>query len=376
MATASEKIKKLIPDTLELQKVPLKAVLITMAVSVIAILGAQYAGFPLWGKALAGLLPWAPIFFFESAWKYEQYGFYALMAVFVILQIGHLAEHSVQVGQLLWFDGDVTVSHGVFGELDRELVHFGWDTLVWLGVGVLLYKIGPHNKWLWIAFFAASFHEVEHVFLYYLDRFQPAFYEAGGTTGLLAKGGLIGTPLQRPYLHYVYNFFVVVPLIMAFWDETKRAYNIWLAKALPNLTEQERISTTAQLETKRFDPGQVIVRQGETADNFYIVARGLVEVVRETGTGQQLIATLGPGQFFGEMGLLTGNKRMASVKAIEETEVLALDKTEFGGLVTRSQGGAQDIESIQRLRARQIDLGAPSEPPAVPPAPTAPSGTG
>lgn len=341
---------KIVPEVFQLQRVPLKAVLVTMLASGFLLLGSFYYGFPLWGKVGVFLLPWLPLFYFEAAWKYEQYGFYAMVGVFTILQLGHLGEHTVQVFQLFITGGDITVAHGVFGALDRELVHFVWDSLVWLGVCAVLIKLGPHNKWLWISFAAASFHEVEHVFLFYLDRFEPAFYAAGGTTGILAKGGLIGTPFARPYLHYLYNFFVVVPLVMAFWDETKRAYNTWLAKALPDLTEQERVSVSAQLDRVRIPAGQTVFKQGDKSDRFYIVTDGQVEVVKGAAGQETIIATLGPGQFFGEMGLLTGKPRMATVRAIKETELMSLDDQEFAMLVTRSHGGAADLDAAMHQR--------------------------
>ena len=293
-----QRIRDYLPTSLSLQAVPLQVVLISMLCSGILIYGAIVYGFPLWGIVLAGMFPWIPVFTFEAVWKYKHYGFYTFMLVFTILQIGHLGEHSAQVGQLLWSKGDLSVAHGVFGALDRELVHFVWDSLVWIGICVLLIKLGPHNKWLWISFIAASFHEVEHLFLFYLDRFETPFYDAGGTTGILAKGGLIGTPFDRPYLHYIYNFFVVIPLVMAMWDETKRAYNIYVAKALPSLTRQEKVAVTQQLDRKKFQPGETIVREGEVADAFYLLADGEAEVLRATGNGDEVIGTMGPGQFF------------------------------------------------------------------------------
>jgi hypothetical protein len=38
----------------------------------------------------------------------------------------------------------------------------------------------------------------------------------------MGNGGLVGSPLARPYLHFAYNFVVVLPLVLAFWDQTKR----------------------------------------------------------------------------------------------------------------------------------------------------------
>jgi hypothetical protein len=357
-----ERLRHHVPNALSLQAVPTSVVMISVVCSAILVLGSVYYGFPLWGKALALLIPFMPLFTFEAAWKYEHYGFYAFMLVFAVLQVGHLMEHSAQVGQLFYSGGDISVAHGVFGALDRELVHFVWDSLVWVGICVLLYKLGPHNKWLWIAFVASSFHEVEHLFLFYLDRFHTAFYDAGGTTGILAKGGLVGTPFDRPYLHYVYNWFVVVPLLMALWDETKRAYNIYLAKALPGLTHSEKVAASHRLERFKFRPGETIVRQGDAADRFFVVAKGEVEVLKDVDGGEEQIGLMGPGQFFGELGLLMGDKRTASVRAKGEVELLAMDRDEFAKLVATSSGGASDVdrvlpERLAELQSRADDTG-------------------
>src|SRR3954471_3478833 len=55
-----------------------------------------------------------------------------------LLQVGHLAEHSIQVGQLLATGGELDRSHGLVGQLDFETVHFVWDSAVWLLTAVLL----------------------------------------------------------------------------------------------------------------------------------------------------------------------------------------------------------------------------------------------
>jgi hypothetical protein len=356
------KLRGHVPNVFSLQAVPVSAVMISAAASAFLFLGSFYYGFPLWGKALALLIPWAPLFTFEAAWKYKHYGFYAFMLVFSALQVGHLMEHSAQVGQLLFSGGDISVAHGVFGALDRELVHFVWDSLVWVGICVLLYQIGPHNRWLWIAFVASSFHEVEHLFLFYLDRFHTVFYDAGGTTGIMAKGGLVGTPFDRPYLHYVYNYFVVVPLLMALWDETKRAYNIYLAKALPGLTQSERVATSQRLERFKFEPGETIVRQGDAADRFFVIAKGEVEVLKEVDDGEEQIGIMGEGQFFGELGLLMGEARTASVRAKGDVELLALDRDEFSRLVGTSTGGAADVARVLPDRLAELESRADDSP--------------
>jgi hypothetical protein len=149
----------------------------------------------------------------DAAW-------FKVLLVLGLLQVGHLAEHSIQVGQLLATDGSLDRSHGLVGQLDFETVHFVWDSAVWLLLAVLLARF-RHNRWLWVSFAAASVHEVEHLYLFYVYLMHQGFYFDGGFAGIMGRNGLIGTPLFRPYLHFAYNVVVIVPLAIAVWFEAR-----------------------------------------------------------------------------------------------------------------------------------------------------------
>jgi len=80
----------------------------------------------------------------------------------------------------------------------------------------------------------------------------------------------------------------------------------------------ERIADrTVEVE---FTPGHVIARQGEVGTGFFMIVNGGAKVVRDGKT----IATLGPGDFFGELSVLDGRPRVAQVIAEGETTCLAL----------------------------------------------------
>ncbi|HMC41895.1 MAG TPA: hypothetical protein VKI20_02715, partial [Acidimicrobiales bacterium] len=153
-----------IPRMLNLQRVPLKVTLITLFSSLALSYGAHVEGFPLYGIVFFGLLPLIPLIAFEEVWKYKHYGFWAIFSTIMILQLGHLGEHSAQVLQLLIHRGDASKAHGVFGQLDAEHVHFFWDSGVWIGALFLLYRF-PKNVWLWVAVAFSSLHQVEHTYL-------------------------------------------------------------------------------------------------------------------------------------------------------------------------------------------------------------------
>jgi putative ABC transport system ATP-binding protein len=75
--------------------------------------------------------------------------------------------------------------------------------------------------------------------------------------------------------------------------------------------------------------GEVVIRQGDAGDRFYLIRRGKVEVIVKDGAGERVVATLETGNVFGERALLTDEPRNATVRAIEETDLYTLSKENF-----------------------------------------------
>jgi CRP-like cAMP-binding protein len=75
-----------------------------------------------------------------------------------------------------------------------------------------------------------------------------------------------------------------------------------------------------------YGDGEVIVRQGEVGDCMYVVQSGKVEVVHASPRGEQRLAVLETGDFFGEMAVFQREVRSASVRALGEARVLKVDK--------------------------------------------------
>jgi hypothetical protein len=210
---------------LRVERVPLRVIAIAAAASLVLLVAGLMQGYRMYIPVGAAVVPWIPVIAMETVWKYEHYGFWAIFGVAVLLQLGHIGEHTVQVTQLLLYNGHLGQSHGVFGQLDFETVHFIWDSAVWLLLCVVLTKFARGNRWLWVAFIAASLHEIEHLYLFFIYLTNPWFYFHAGLAGIMGNGGLIGSPLARPYLHFSYNFLVVVPMVLAFLDQTKHVYD-------------------------------------------------------------------------------------------------------------------------------------------------------
>ncbi len=307
-----------------LHQFPARGALFALSISSALVLGGIIERLPLWGIALAVLIPWLPIWWANAAWQTRHYGLYALFGALTLFQLGHMMEHSAELVQLYLNHGNLAQSHGVFGVLDNEVVHFYWNVGVWLGIGLLLYRLGSRNLWLWIAFFVASIHMVEHVYLYWVYVFHQDFYLAGGWTGILGKGGILGSPLDRPYLHFVYNYLEVVPLIIALWDQSRHVYDRYLERAFPQLSEADLVTATQRLRRMSVAAGTTITHDDRRDGRSYIVAKGEVAIIQDDENGRRQKLSLGPGQAFGTMVPRPSGSRLLSARATQPSELLIL----------------------------------------------------
>jgi ABC-type lipoprotein export system ATPase subunit len=127
----------------------------------------------------------------------------------------------------------------------------------------------------------------------------------------------------------------------------------YLARNFPSLTREQLVSTTRQLDAEKFPPGALIVREGDPGDKFYLVTRGQAEVVLKGVDQQELVVdTLNPGQYFGEVALVQGGRRIASVRAslTQGAEVVALDRGEFEQFIAHSPEVRAQLERVAQER--------------------------
>jgi nucleotide-binding universal stress UspA family protein len=119
----------------------------------------------------------------------------------------------------------------------------------------------------------------------------------------------------------------------------------------------EHIAETARIRT--YQREEVIVREGETATGCFLIASGRVEVVKgEEGAHLTVLATLDAGELFGEMAVIDDHPRSASVRAIEETECVAIGRTEFLETLQRRPQIAVQMLPVLVHRLRQADARA------------------
>ncbi len=117
----------------------------------------------------------------------------------------------------------------------------------------------------------------------------------------------------------------------------------------------EEVHTLAELaRAEHYGPDEPLVTQGDEGDSFFIVRQGTV-AVELTAPGKDLVkvAELGPGEFFGEMSLLTGERRSATVRSIGETEVVVVDRKAFGTLLRSNKSIATTLSTYLEERAKR-----------------------
>lgn len=130
---------------------------------------------------------------------------------------------------------------------------------------------------------------------------------------------------------------------------TLRALDLFRA-----LTDHEIGHLASDLVFAPFAAGETITRQGAVAHFLYIMQKGTAEVRVSVDTEQKLVATLAAPSFFGEMGLMTGEPRLASVIALTDVVCYRLDKQAFDSIIRARPEIAAEVSKV--LAGRRVEL--------------------
>lgn len=141
--------------------------------------------------------------------------------------------------------------------------------------------------------------------------------------------------------------------------------NEYVARALPTLTQDLLLQATRVSKVQTYAPGSMILTEGTNADTFYIVTKGIVEIILPRANQSDVVAMqLGPGKFFGEMAFFHDRRRHASVRASERgpVEVLSLGYDRLDELLNQSEATREALHQIaDRNEERSAALrGVPS----------------
>lgn len=131
-------------------------------------------------------------------------------------------------------------------------------------------------------------------------------------------------------------------------DALRTADFIRQVAALGALGREERQQLATRVSHRHLARGEVVIRQGDEAGSCYMLQSGTMEVFVD----DRIVATLEPGALFGEGAVLTSGHRTATVRAVEECEVLELAHEDFVDVLQSDVEIAQEIAYLFRLRQR------------------------
>jgi hypothetical protein len=141
------------------------------------------------------------------------------------------------------------------------------------------------------------------------------------------------------------------------------------------IPKEELVSVLMHVKPVKAAAGRAIVREGEHSDTLYLIVSGTLRVSTKGRDGQDVpLAALGAGDFFGEIALLTGRPRTATVTALTEVELLSLDRETANELRERhpridaslaefhKRRAESTVEAlVERLQTRGPELLGPDE---------------
>lgn len=117
---------------------------------------------------------------------------------------------------------------------------------------------------------------------------------------------------------------------------------------LKHLTESDLKSLLPHLHSRQHAQGDTIFRAGEQGDSLFIIVEGSVNVLDRNG---QTLATLGGGDVFGEMAMISGNSRSATVEAASRASLLEIDRPGFNLLADRDETLRSAVHDLARKRS-------------------------
>ena len=112
------------------------------------------------------------------------------------------------------------------------------------------------------------------------------------------------------------------------------------------LTPRQLTDVAENMTKRHFAAGETVIRAGESGEEFFLISEGEVEVIR----AEHEVARLGPGDFFGEVALISGEPRNATVVALGEIEAYVLGKTDFQTALGTSQSFRDQLYRVYFMR--------------------------
>lgn len=129
---------------------------------------------------------------------------------------------------------------------------------------------------------------------------------------------------------------------------------VWLFN---ELAKDDLLRLSQLAKTRMYRPRETIVAKGDSATEFFVLLRGRAKVSAQgAGGADTAINVMGPGEVFGEIGILDGLPRSATVTTMEQCEIAAVDKRAFHGLLATSPEVAIKLLAVLARRIRELTI--------------------
>ncbi|MGA7617612.1 MAG: cyclic nucleotide-binding domain-containing protein [Thermoanaerobaculia bacterium] len=119
-----------------------------------------------------------------------------------------------------------------------------------------------------------------------------------------------------------------------------------------DLSTEERDALVSEMELEQYGEGDIVITEGEEGSSLYVIASGGVKVFTRGTKGDNVyLANLGEGDFFGEVSVLTGKPRTATITASQKSEILRLDKVKLDRVIEKHPRVRQILDQFYQKRA-------------------------
>lgn len=126
------------------------------------------------------------------------------------------------------------------------------------------------------------------------------------------------------------------------------------SSAFSSLVKVDRLELARKTKEKSYAAGELIVEQGSVGDEMYIVKKGELKVWQGSNQQKLAIATLKQGDFFGELGLLTGEKRIANIQSETQVQLYVLSRADVADLFKRNEQVLKELKREVLRRSKEV----------------------
>lgn len=127
------------------------------------------------------------------------------------------------------------------------------------------------------------------------------------------------------------------------------------ATIFESLDDAQIDQLTAIAVRKRYEPRDIVLRKGDPALQLFVIGTGRLKAISEAGEGRQAgLSIMGPGEVFGEIALLDGEPRSATITALERCELYIIGRNDFLHFLERSPKAAIELLRVLARRVRRL----------------------